>query len=136
LDTFSRLQRKRGSGRVIGFIADPEDGDVFFHAKRHGLIGNRSGYSAVSAAEAVRIIATALQADFAYRHKLRSEAQAARMAADVFDQVFAGCSTFYSNGSLGLGGSQWSPATEATFDTGVLGVGPERCSCVWFLDED
>jgi hypothetical protein len=30
----------------------------------------------------------------------------------------------------------WNPVTAATFDTGVLVVGPRRCGCLWVEDED
>ena len=33
-------------------------------------------------------------------------------------------------------GSSWSPATSATFDTGVIVVSDQKIGCVWFQDED
>lgn len=46
-----------------------------------------------------------------------------------------------SNQDFRLLGSQetliaWTPATEGTFDTGVLVIARDRCTCLWVEDED
>jgi hypothetical protein len=41
---------------------------------------------------------------------------------------------FFSNCRSGL--HQWIPATDATFDTGVLIVGESSSGCLWVEDED
>ncbi len=30
----------------------------------------------------------------------------------------------------------WMPATDATFDTGILAISSNRCACLWIEDED
>ena len=53
-------------------------------------------------------------------------------------QASASDCSYFSNGDFFEGSSShsWNPATQATFDTGVLIVGSERAGCLWVEDED
>jgi hypothetical protein len=121
---------------VIAFAELAAGQDALVQAKRHGLSNDKDIYSVISSEIAHEIISDALQRDLAYGETLLSQTEAEQLARQVFVELFAGCELFYSNGNLGVGGGEWSPATEATFDTGVLGTGPGKVSCIWFLDED
>jgi hypothetical protein len=71
-----------------------------------------------------------------------SAAQANTLAHEFVGQFSDECARFYTNGSYGCSRvgvkslSDWSPATEATFDSGILVVTPTRIGCAWFMDED
>jgi hypothetical protein len=44
--------------------------------------------------------------------------------------------TYFTNGTLAdEEPGSWDPATTATFDTGVIAVGPNHVGIVWFTDE-
>ena len=52
--------------------------------------------------------------------------------------VLPGSARWWTNGDVALRGhlATWTPLSEATFDTGVIGVGDEHVLVAWFMDED
>jgi hypothetical protein len=55
------------------------------------------------------------------------EQQAEQLTERFFAQFGAGARFVTNN---------WCPATDATFDGGVLVIGPQRSGCLWVEDED
>lgn len=86
-----------------------------------------------------------LHRDMAYNAEVMSDARAAELA-DAFLSHFGPGTRYFSNGTWHLPpvvrpgrvvcGASWDPVTPATFDTGVLAIGPERFGCLWIEDED
>jgi hypothetical protein len=73
----------------------------------------------------------------AYSYPMMSVERAKELAEQFLEQ-FGAVAKFYSNGWTGweTGSTGWSPATDATFDTGVLIIGNDRSGCIWVEDED
>jgi hypothetical protein len=82
--------------------------------------------------------------DAAYNSEIIPLPRAAELADRFLDQFGTDGVRYYTNGtfheargpSLTWSGASWNPATEATFDTGVLVVGPNGSGCLWVEDED
>jgi hypothetical protein len=78
----------------------------------------------------------ALFADFAHDMPLMPVAVASSLARR-FIESFGPKATFFTNGTLALThGGGWVPLTEATFDTGLVGVSSQRAGLLWVEDED
>jgi hypothetical protein len=63
----------------------------------------------------------------AYDAEVMPSTQAAQLCDRFFDQ-FGGGSRYFTN--------NWCPATGATFDEGILVLGPHCSGCLWVEDED
>ena len=76
--------------------------------------------------------------DLAYDLPICDLQKATQLAKAFVEAAMSEGMTFYSNGDLATSRNprSWNPATEATFDTGVLAVGPTGCACFWVEDED
>ncbi len=72
------------------------------------------------------------------------ELMSAARAAELADQFGTGGVRFFTNGTFHeppeaqriRSGASWTPVTPATFDTGVLVMGPRCSGCLWVEDED
>jgi hypothetical protein len=105
-------------------------------AKEFGLADDPDIYHEVDAAEARKIVQYVLQYDLAYHGGNMKPARAAHLA-DLFLSQFGNDGvTYFTNGWLHEGSGGWTPATEATFDAGVLVIGPTNSGCLWVEDED
>jgi hypothetical protein len=105
--------------------------DVLELAKEFGLNNDPSPFEPVAASNAVLLVASILHKDMAYRQPLMTEERAKELTEQFLGQ-FGADAKFFSNGWPG----GWSPATDATFDTGVLVIGKDRSGCIWVEDED
>jgi len=99
-----------------------------------GLDADPSIYKSIGRKEADRVVTHILPVSMAYGVKIMSPAK----AADLWQQfmmVFEGQdATFVTNLDPSL--DSWAPATDATFDMGVLVMGTTRVGCLWVEDED
>jgi hypothetical protein len=86
--------------------------------------------------DALQAATRVLHLDLAYKAPVMPIDLARSLAVRFLD----GCgerAAFLTNGSLGLSGTgQWSPLTDATFDTGIVGVAAKRVGLIWVEDED
>lgn len=142
IDLLERIREARSVGvAIVGiredFVGSPEDLAAAF-----GLSAAPGIYRAIPPAEAMAVLEVVLHRDLAYSTEIVPEEQALYLAND-FVRLFEPTSTvFYTNGTHGLPqarpnvGPGWQPATDATFDTGVLALGRAISACVWFKDED
>lgn len=88
--------------------------------------------------KARRVIVGILHRDLAYGDPV-VPLEAAQRLADAFLELASALGMrFYTNGGFGDGATSfgWAPATGATFDAGVLAVGPHGSACIWVEDED
>ncbi len=79
-----------------------------------------------------------LSRDLAYDHEFTPPDRAADLANRFLAELGNETLTFYTNGTFHLGrdAGPWMPVTKATFDTGLLIIGPVRSGCLWVEDED
>ena len=109
-----------------------------------GLSPDRQIYHEISAADARQLAYLILVQDLAYGTALVDPA----LANSLLDRFFAAFGSrdvqFFTNGTFHLvpeskapcNGVTWQPATSATFDTGVLILGPIASGVLWVEDED
>lgn len=91
-------------------------------------------WTLMNAEEASAVATRVLHADLAYDVPLMTHAQA-RALAHRFLASFGDGALFVTNGDLTRGG-RWFPLTDATFDTGVIGISARRVGLLWVEDED
>ena len=120
-------------------------------AGEFGLAQNPENYHEIDFAAAQRSIQLILHKDLAYGTEIMPVDQA-KLMAQKFLSLFGclrllaepGCGHFFTNGTfhevaeVGPSGRNlmWTPATTATFDTGVLIITHYRSGCIWVEDED
>ena len=90
----------------------------------------------VDAGTATRLLRNVIRYDLAYHEECTDEATALAFAERIVGTL-SEPARWWTNGTLGLGRTgSWNPFTEATFDTGVIGVSDDSVLVVWFPDED
>lgn len=114
-------------------------------AREFGLRAEATCYKEVDEPAARRLIQSLLHRDMAYNAEVMPEARAAELA-DLFLAQFGPGTRYFSNGTWHLPptvvsdrvvqGPSWDPVTPATFDAGVLAIGPACSGCLWVEDED
>lgn len=99
-------------------------------------------YREIDESSARQLIQSVLHKDMAYGAEVMSEARATGLAEQFLAQFGQG-TLYFSNRTRhlpradGLGHvTSWDPATMATFDTGVLAIGPGLSGCLWVEDKD
>lgn len=138
IDICEQLRRARGGGCIAAIesdgVATPE-----LAAARFGLISDADVYEPIDRVEAVRVLEMGLHQDLLYGRELMPSATAKQLAGAFLD-AFDGELRLFTNGTFGRAGGEdgrgWTPATEATVDTGVLVLGASSCGCLWFADDD
>ncbi len=97
-----------------------------------------STYRRIDREEAGRLLTRLLHRDLAYDAEIMPLADARRLAKELLALVPD--AELFTNRSFGKAPGEavlaWDPATDATFDTGVIALGPTRSLCVWVEDED
>lgn len=142
MDEIERIRAARSSGEVIGGSRANFVGSVEMFATAFGLRSEPGTYHAVSAGEATALLESVLHRDMAYACEIVPQEIAADLAKDFMSRFPPGSTRFYTNGTYGVprvdadSGPCWQPATDATFDTGVMALGGLLSACVWFTDED
>jgi hypothetical protein len=134
----------RGFGDVHCGISSQTSPSVAQLAREFGLADDPGPYKEIDAAAAKRLVQTLLHLDMAYNAEVMPAARAAELAERFLAQFASAGVRFYTNstfhecrgGKLTWSGVSWDPVTSATFDTGVLVIGPESSGCLWVEDED
>lgn len=132
----------RTGGEVIAECTDraytrPEEAAGAF-----GLSSAADTYTEVPAEEALAVLANVINKDMAYDFEFMPYERAKELATAFLFSFPQTGTRFFTNGTFGKErespniGPSWSPATEATFDTGVLVLAAQSTACVWFKDED
>ena len=113
-------------------------------ASEFELAPEPANYREIDAASARWLLEMILNQDMAYDLEIMP-ADRARELADWFLSQFRGQEiSFFTNGTfhekrgskLTWSGASWESVTKATFDTGVLILGPQCSGCLWVEDED
>ncbi len=111
-------------------------------AAEFGLRAERRVYREIDAATARAVVCHVLSRGLVYHTRYMSPDEADRLAAAFLD-LFGPAALYFGNGwrppdvpGERMMSNSWTPATDATFDTGVVVVGPERSGCLWVEDED
>ena len=139
MDIYKKIQKSRG-GCIAG-IKDAKVKSVESAAELFGLSKDGGIYREVERVEAIEVIKNVLHKDMAYGVKIMS-LEKAKNLAEEFIHSFGGEAKIYTNGEYGKPrknqnvGPSWSPATDATFDTGVIVIANDVVGCAWFADED
>ena len=113
-------------------------------AAEFGLASDPSYYKEIDAESARRLARLVLNQDMAYNAEVIAAHRAAELADRFLAQFGSDGVRYYTNGTfheargpkLTWSGASWDPVTAATFDTGVLVIGPRGAGCLWVEDED
>lgn len=103
-------------------------------ARIFGLADDNAIFRSVERAEADEIAIYVLHADLAYSSEIMPPARAADLWRH-FMELFQGQEVTFATNAGAQSGS-WMPATNATFDMGVLVIGATQAGCLWVEDED
>jgi len=141
MDVFDVIRTERSAGKVFAGTTTGAKSVVAL-AGAFGLKGDASLYHQVDAEMARAILVAVLHRDLAYGNRLLSLARAEELAGQVMQRFPGAGVRFLTNGQFKHGAaaalvlSRWDPATDATFDTGVLMLGTTESGCVWVAEED
>lgn len=108
-----------------------------------GLRADPKCYQETDAELARAILISILHRDLAYNMPIMPLDRAEELASRFLQEFGRPPCRFFTNGTfeqnpnwVGLFLRQGYNATEATFDTGILVLGPKQSACVWVADED
>lgn len=140
-DIVAEVRALRRAGHVRGGALPQGFDSPEAAARSFGLAGAQGIYREIDAAQAVSVLQRVIHGDLAYGVELVPPARAQRLAIAFVQAAGGPGARYFTNGSPGLpnpsvAGASWSPATDATFDTGLLVLAPTRTACLWFEDED
>ena len=108
-------------------------------AAEFGLAADPARYREIDAATARRLVEIILHRDLAYDAEIMPAGRAAALADRFLSSFGTEGVRYFTNGTCAEHDGRnwgWNRVTSATFDTGVLVVGPRRCGCLWVEDED
>jgi hypothetical protein len=108
-------------------------------AAEFGLTSDHASYREIDAATARRLLEVILHRDLAYNDEIMPAARADELAGRFLASFGTVGVHYFTNGNCAEQDGRnwsWNSVTAATFDTGVLVVGPRRCGCLWVEDED
>ena len=139
MELCNEIVRLRGCGKVrCGIREHSVVPSVSAVARSFELFEDAACYTEVTFTQALAILTRILHRDMAYGSELMAPGVAATLASSFLEQTSSPACSYFSNGDFFEESSShgWNPATQATFDTGVLVVGVERAGCLWVEDED
>jgi hypothetical protein len=135
-DIATEIRAARGLDVRCGYSTHPALTGL---AIEFGLAADPEYYQEIDAAAARRHLELILHHDLAYRVQHMPIARAAELTARFLApfgtervRYFTNATDFDATGQNWA----WNPVTTATFDTGVLVVGPQLSGCLWVEDED
>ncbi|MEE2825280.1 MAG: hypothetical protein VYE64_01485 [Planctomycetota bacterium] len=144
-DVWIAIQNRRAATEShIGFVETLFDSPVEA-ARSFGLQADEQTFHLIDRDRAERLLAYLLRFDLAYGTERMTDKQTAEAIAALI-KIFDRQARFYSNGdwdqrspnddSLVAPGVRWVPATDCTFDAGLLILGEQGTACLWFGDND
>jgi len=138
LQTLAKIKRSRRIGEVVSGCEELSCATVELAAMRFGLSGKAGIYREIPAGEAIALLTNIFHRDMAFDKKIMSAAQAFALAKAFVDCFPHEATCFYTNSTFGKKQvpRSWSPATDATFDAGLLVLSRGITACLWLKDED
>jgi hypothetical protein len=130
------------AARIVGVthcgLSSQPSPSISHIAREFGLDDDPAKYSKIDTETAQRLITLILSQDLAYDLEIIPIDQASDLSYRFLAEFRNEPVEYFTNGTfrLGLDHITWNPVTNATFDTGVLIVGPGRSGCLWVEDED
>ena len=140
-DISTKLKAGRGPYAKV-HIGFKEVKNVKEVAYRFGLTPESEIYFEVGFEDAKLTLTHLLHKDMAYEHEIMPLAQASILAAEFLAEFSSEEARYFTNSDWPAwlanpgSGRSWAPATDATFDSGILIITPTRVGCAWFMDED
>ncbi len=137
-----QITEVRTGGEVVAGCVDRCFTRAEEAASEFGLSTKPDTYIQVAVEEAIAVLANVIHEDMAYGYEFVPRERARELAAAFVSSFPQQSTRYFTNGTFGKPrespniGASWSPATEATFDTGVLVLSSESTACLWFKDED
>jgi hypothetical protein len=128
-----QIRRERSCGSTRCGIADGAL-SISEAARAFGLVEDSTIYRPIGRDEADAIAAHILQAGLAHGLEIMSSSRAVYLWQQFMAQFDEGEVNFVTNAAESL--NAWTPATDATFDMGVLVFGASKVGCLWVEDED
>ncbi len=110
--------------------------DLFVEQLGYSSLG--ADWKQINRQEAQNIISFVMKKDLAYSHILMTLQESEEISQKFFD-FFPGNCSFLTNASFMnnySGMTAWNSITDATFDTGIVIVSPNRIGILWAKDED
>jgi hypothetical protein len=141
MDPFEAIRKERKAGKVFAETGKAAS-SAAAAAAAFGLKDDAGLYRETDAEMARAIVVNVLHRDLAYGNRVLSLARAQALASEVIQRFADPKTKFFTNAEFkedaaaALVLSRWDPATTATFDTGVIMLGPSESACVWVADED
>ena len=141
MDPFEAIKKERKTGKLFCGAGKRVD-TVGKAAASFGLSDDEKLYRETDMEMARAIVVNVLHRDLAYGNRLISLGRAEELASQVMQRFAQGGSRYFTNAEFKHGAaaalvlSRWDPATNATFDTGVIILGAAETGCVWVADED
>ncbi|MEM7579090.1 MAG: hypothetical protein AAF316_04425 [Cyanobacteria bacterium P01_A01_bin.80] len=145
MDICSEIDSLRDCGFVNCGIVD-ESLTLKQLALRFELFFEPNIYKEINRQQAAVVVRRILHRDLAYDSKLMSQVKAENLTTRFLDCFDIKDTQYYTNGSYYAPeqgfvnnvkvGHSWTPATYATFDTGILVVSKSKSGCLWVEDED
>jgi hypothetical protein len=106
-------------------------------AGEFGLSDDLAIYDEINFAAALRVVQLILHEDLAFSQEMMPMYHAVELAQRFLAYFGSEGTRYFTNGTYHEKPPVClSPATTATFDTGVLIIGPKSSGCVWVEDED
>ena len=133
MDICAKIRRARQRGKTRCSVVDGRM-TVVEAARAFGLADDSATYRSIGRTEAEEIAVHVLRADLAYSLKIMSVLRAADLWRQ-FMALFEGQEVEFATNVL-TDPTHWMPATQATFDMGVLVIGSSKTGCLWVEDED
>jgi hypothetical protein len=133
MDICDRIRRARRAGKTHCGIVNRRMTTVEA-ARTFGLADDSAIFRSIERAEADAIAIRILHTDLAYGTKIMALARATHLW-QRFLETFEGQDIEFAT-NAGADACSWMPATQATFDLGVLVIGTTSAGCLWVEDED
>jgi len=113
-------------------------------AAEFGLDPDPRLYREIDADSARRLVGLLLRTDMVWSGPAMPPDRAEQLAGRLLAEFGTDGARFFTNGLFDppagpprdWAGAGWTPATVATFDAGILVVGPQRSGCLWVEDGD
>lgn len=137
MDICKQIDHLRDCGYVNCGIID-ESMTLKKLALRFELFFEPNIYKEISRKQAAALLRKILHRDLAYNSKIISQAKAENLATRFLDCFDKQSAKYYTNGDFYEINPKrgWNPATNATFDTGILVISKSKAGCLWVEDED